>query len=179
MGPREEDHASAEPTPRSAYLLDWWSEARRHLGRIPSRRDLDPLDLGRLLGWLFLAEELPGRETFRFRLYGTLIADALGKDGTGQVIGPATFGAQWREISDLYARTLASHQPVVSRERIDHPAGFNLHIEVAHVPLAPAIDRPAMILGAFTILNGERTWRIPERSEMSWTILDGGRTVSK
>lgn len=60
-------------------LFDYWS-SRRTGGRLPSRRDIDPVDIPQLLPCLILVDVLPGRPVgFRFRLSGTRIAAVEGE----------------------------------------------------------------------------------------------------
>ncbi len=73
------------PHPKLTQLYDYWNSIRD--GRdMPSRRDMDPLDIPRLLAniVLFDVEHAPLR--FRFRLYGTALASIRGDDITGRYL---------------------------------------------------------------------------------------------
>lgn len=55
-------------------------------GRLPGRQHLDPIDIPRLIGWLFLIDvvrEAPGGMDFRYRLIGTRNVRLVGHDATG------------------------------------------------------------------------------------------------
>lgn len=72
----------AEPALRALYR--YWA-ARRGCGRVPTVRDIDPLDLPpRVLPWLFLFRREGGR--FRCILVGTGIVQLLGCDVTGRYL---------------------------------------------------------------------------------------------
>lgn len=57
-------------------LYDYW-DARRRDGRLPGRRDIDPLDLVFVLGNLVLVDVLREPLRFRYRLNGTNLEDAF------------------------------------------------------------------------------------------------------
>ena len=104
------------PDPRLRGLLDYW-ESRRGEREMPLRRDIDVLDLGPWLGNLMLIEVLEGGRDFRYRVYGSMLAQYYGRDLTGKttdVVRP--------EARDLvrqeYRAVLVDRQPVlVLRDR--------------------------------------------------------------
>lgn len=57
-------------------LYDYW-DARRRDGRLPGRRDIDPLDLVFVLGNLVLVDVLREPLRFRYRLNGTHLEEAF------------------------------------------------------------------------------------------------------
>ena len=61
----------------------YWDE-KRGQRRMPSRRDIDPLDIGRHLSNIILidVEQAPFR--LRYRLIGTTITEVMGRDSTGK-----------------------------------------------------------------------------------------------
>jgi hypothetical protein len=73
--------AFADPRPKS--LLALW-RAKRQGPRLPRRADFDPLALKPHLGWLCIAEVLPGRDDLCYRLIGSAIVDIVGRDVTGR-----------------------------------------------------------------------------------------------
>ena len=91
---------SVEPLPGSRPvlldLLAYW-ERKRGDRIMPTRADIDPLELKGHLGWLILVDVLPGLEDFRYRLVGTNIVHAVGRDSTG------------RTVRELYANTAAGY----------------------------------------------------------------------
>ena len=72
----------------ASYHLDlyrYW-EAKRGSGRkAPARRDLDPLEIVKLLPNVALVE--PEQDGYRWRLMGTAIASDFGRDLTGRIFG--------------------------------------------------------------------------------------------
>jgi hypothetical protein len=73
--------ALAAPRLKEA-LLYWQSKCA---GRaMPSRRDLDPLDMPKLLPYVMLYDVLPPPLDFRYRLIGTEARSILAQDYTGK-----------------------------------------------------------------------------------------------
>jgi len=68
--------------PRLRNLLAFW-EARRGDRTMPAREALDPLALWEWLGHLMLIEAVDGGQ-FRYRVYGTGLAEYHGRDLTGK-----------------------------------------------------------------------------------------------
>lgn len=76
------DFAAAIENDRLRRLYLYWDEKRRDR-RFPARRDLDPLDFPYALGKIMLIDVSYDPLKFRFRLYGTELADRMGIDVTG------------------------------------------------------------------------------------------------
>lgn len=71
--------------PRFQDLVAYWE--RKRAGRpLPLRKDIDPLELQAHLGSLNIIECLPGLVDFRYRLIGTNIVEAYGRDSTGKTV---------------------------------------------------------------------------------------------
>lgn len=68
---------------RQLYL--YW-DGKRAGRRFPARRDIDPLDLSFILGWLVLVDVFHEPLRFRFRLHGTMIVDTVRCDMTGKYL---------------------------------------------------------------------------------------------
>ena len=63
-------------------LYDYWQAKGGAEGRIPWRRDIDPLALAEILPNLMIVEAIDGR--WRYRLIGTRIVEFVGHDSTGK-----------------------------------------------------------------------------------------------
>jgi len=69
------------------YHLDlyrYWL-SKRGLRRMPSRRDIDPSDISRLLPYVGMVEKVD--DEFRYRLAGTALVQQFGRDFTGKTLG--------------------------------------------------------------------------------------------
>jgi hypothetical protein len=66
-------------------LYSYW-ESRRTPGKLPSRRDIDPTEIPKLLPNIWLIDVVPPVPRFRYRLIGTAVVEARGHDQTGSFI---------------------------------------------------------------------------------------------
>lgn len=65
--------------------MTWW-EATRGDRPMPVRDDLDPPDLRRLLSAIILLEWQPDADDFHYRVLGTGVTDAYGRNSTGRTV---------------------------------------------------------------------------------------------
>jgi hypothetical protein len=78
-----------QPFPSDSPLLRtlnayWWSI--KPAEGLPGRQHFDPLDVPRLLPWIYLFDVVPqpdGGRRYRFRLIGTGLVSTFGRDSTG------------------------------------------------------------------------------------------------
>ncbi len=93
-------------------VLDYW---QRRCGRrfAPSRADVDPLDLVRVLPRTMLADVLSDPLRFRYRLSGTTISGIHGKELTGRApldLEPVEYG---RMIDRHYLQCVTERRPLL------------------------------------------------------------------
>lgn len=100
---------------------------------MPSRSDIDPLDLRATLGWVTLVDRQGDRGCFRFRLVGTRISELTGIDLTGQSVSAMPLNKysgflmdrMWETVDRAYPTgsryALELHQRWVLMERVDLP----------------------------------------------------------
>jgi|GEM_PF-6303314 len=100
--------------PAQQELLSYWVSLRRDGERLPAYRHFDPIDVHRLLGDISVLDvhwsDAGDRPRFRFRLYGSRVAEARGKDLTGRWTDePGAFSphvhAHYQAAFDTVART--------------------------------------------------------------------------
>ena len=65
------------------WLISYWQSAGSDQG-LPSRRHIDPVDFGGLLGNIWVADVQPTPRRFRYRVVGTRIVEYLGREPTGK-----------------------------------------------------------------------------------------------
>lgn len=108
------ERVERESTPQKGRLMRYWLSLRD--GGYPDYRRFDPLDIPDLLGDLAVVEvERPGPR-FRFRLYGTRVAEIRGRDLTGLYIGePGVFPPDLNRLyRQSYVEVLEGGRPVFS-----------------------------------------------------------------
>jgi len=87
--------------PRLQEAYDYW-ERKASLRGLPSRLDIDPVEIPRLLPHLMLVDVLPPSQ-YRYRLIGTEIAAAQGMNATGKYVHEMLKDDGYRAyVLDLY-----------------------------------------------------------------------------
>ncbi|HEX2116857.1 MAG TPA: PAS domain-containing protein [Alphaproteobacteria bacterium] len=121
-----------QPSLRQLYA--YWDQKRRGR-RFPARADIDPLELGFVLGNLSLIDVLHEPLRFRFRLQGTMAVSRLGYDLTGKLVDEIP-DPEYRQITLATYRTIVEQgQPMraVREQMYDH----KIHrYEIVWLPLA-------------------------------------------
>lgn len=108
-------------------LHDYWKGKRGPWG-LPRRRDIDPLEIPRLLKYLLLLDiETLEPLRYRVRLAGTNFRQFFGRDLTGLSVdesqldgGLALMCRDWREVLRLRQPRWASIRQHVGRDGMDH-----------------------------------------------------------
>jgi len=86
----------------------WLAKAK---GKVPSRSDIDPVDVRELLPNLMMIDMLGDPVRFRYRLVGTRVVQYTGFDFTGRCLDEMVF--QGRDfIEQCYRRMLAEKRPI-------------------------------------------------------------------
>lgn len=122
--------------PRLQRLLGYW-QAHRHGDALPGRDDVDPLELGWILGDLSLVEvhRGDGGLRFRFRLIGSRVAARFGFDATGRWLEDFPGDTYRQHIGAAFAEVVARAGPFAERPNmvID---GMLHNYEILRLPLA-------------------------------------------
>ena len=94
---------------RIRKLNDYWQAKAK--GKVPSRSDIDPVDVRELLPNLMMIDMLGDPPRFRYRLVGTRVVQYTGFDFTGRCIDEMVF--QGRDFMEqCYRRMLAEKRPI-------------------------------------------------------------------
>jgi hypothetical protein len=121
--------------PEIRTLYDYWDGKRR--GRImPSRADLDPVDIPLLLQYVFLIDVARDPLALRYRVFGTALAALFRRDLTGLEIGAGSQPEHLPGILARYARILAERVPFFHRDRMREQANDFTTVERLIVPLS-------------------------------------------
>jgi hypothetical protein len=125
-------------------VYDYW-KAKRGTRRLPARRDIDPLDLGFVLGDIALVDVLYEPLRFRFRLDGTHQVQRFGFDMTGKLLDEYPDPEMRALIDASYRDVVASGRPTLRRRDLVAD-GRSFVYEVAILPMTVAGDRVEMLL---------------------------------
>jgi hypothetical protein len=131
---------------RLRRLLAYW-QSRRRGDALPGRADMDPLDLGWILGDVSLVEVHPGSTgpRFRFRLVGSRVAARFGFDPTGRWLEDFPGDDYPHHIGRAFAEVAARAMPFAERPNmvID---GMLHNYEILRLPLAADGRRVDMLM---------------------------------
>lgn len=102
--------------PRLDGLYQYWLK-RRGERRLPPRRDMLPEEMREFLGYIVLVDVTEPPHRFRFRLVGTEISNAYGRDMTGLYVDDITTAAYREMLLDHYGRAVDTAEPALHRLR--------------------------------------------------------------
>lgn len=102
----------------------YW-QARRGAHGMPGRADIRPEDLSHSLGWINLIDVRPRMPVFRFRLVGTDIVQAYGRDVTGRGVRDLTPPDYAELIHAAFAEAVRQRRPVLHELRFSD--GWKTH----------------------------------------------------
>lgn len=130
----------------SKDLFKYW-ETLRGSRAAPERGEIEPAEIRSILGDTFILEISMQFRTVSFRLAGTRLCSAYGRELKG--LG---FLALWSEddnydVAKLVSRVYRDNQPVLIGYAAQNGSGRFLEYEMLLLPLAKAADGNARILG--------------------------------
>lgn len=133
----------------SRKLFDYWNTLRGSRPA-PERSEIEPSDIRSILGDTFILEVSMQYRTVAFRLAGTRLCAAHGRELKG--LG---FLALWSEddnyeIAKSIARVYRDMTPILLSYTAQSATGRTLEYEAVILPLAPAADGNARVLGIAT-----------------------------
>lgn len=126
-------------------LLAIWQTARQ--GRsMPSRQDLTPQLLRQHLGWLHMLDVIDEPLNFRFRLYGSRIADVLGHDATGKLLSEAFHGDFFDAVLPAFQDLVHDKRPLMLKSTGGGANKEFLPVTSLMLPLSDDDDRVDVVL---------------------------------
>jgi len=129
-------------------VLAYWI-AKRGARSMPRRRDLDPLEFPpRILPNLQIIDVIDGGARFRYRLVGTALVDAYGRDFSGQYPDQMFSDARLNFTQSIYRAVCHSKNPLFSRSKYHTPKNADLFAIRLYVPLSDDDTDVHHILGA-------------------------------
>ena len=142
--------------PKIRQLHDYWRHIHPAPGRLPGRQHFDPLQVHALLPSLWLLDVVRTPLRFRYRLVGTRITDALGRDTTGLWLDDVHIDFHPGSPTYRHYLSVAEHgQPSWRRGRPVFMAYSERCTEIERLLLPLARDGTTVdIIVALTILFG-------------------------
>jgi hypothetical protein len=132
--------------------LAYW-QAKRGTRSMPARRDIDPVEIPKLLPHVQLIEIMPDGRS-RYRLVGTVLVNAFGRDYTGEYAGELFDGARGRSIIEHHRAVCIAGQPVFVRSHYATKKKVDLIANRLYLPLSDNDLDVNMILGVLTLKFG-------------------------
>lgn len=101
--------------PKLQQLFDYWG-SKRGARKMPSRADIDPLELGFIIGNVILVDVIEGDPPrFRIRLHGTNLTERVGYELTGKLLDELP-QIEFRELSRLsFTKVSNTGKPLQAR----------------------------------------------------------------
>jgi hypothetical protein len=149
--------------PRLRRFHDYWlSKTRGEL--LPSRQDIDPVEIPELLPWMMLIDPVPVPDghRFRVRLVGTGIVTRVGRDATGKWYDELFTPADVARFSAIYTEVIGSGRP--HHFHSDYDVGLirgreHIRYERLLCPLATDGTNVDMLAGVVVFLEGLKRTR--------------------
>jgi hypothetical protein len=141
------------PAPQLTALHDYW-DAKRRPGRLPSRADIRPEEIHRLLPHLVLYDVLrPERVEgdgydFRARLVGTAVSQLFGREITGRKLSEVADLIDFVRVQRRLGAVVDCRGPESGISRVHHPERAFLKFAHLTLPLAGDGQTVDMLLGA-------------------------------
>jgi hypothetical protein len=136
-------------------VLRYWLQ-KRGARLLPSRRDIDPLEMAPdLLPHLLLTDLLDRGTRVRFRLVGTNLVKRLGFDPTGRYLEGEMKGGWWDTLAALHRLAYAERAPLYGESELTWDSGRRLEARLLLLPLSQDGPDPAIALGAVVFATAE------------------------
>ncbi len=126
-------------------LYRYWHSKRE--GRLmPSRRDIDPIEMKAWLAHMVLVDVLPTEPRFVYRLVGTGEVAQRRRDPTGRPVAEAFFAESAEKALQQYDTVVTSREPLFFNEPYPTPLGKVAHDDILYLPLSDDGETVNMIM---------------------------------
>lgn len=130
-------HGMSEVAQSSIHIhfYRYW-RCKRGRRSMPSRDDIDPADIPALLPYISIVHRIDGQ--YRFRLFGSEMAEQFGRDLTGYVVGSGASNAP-QAIAALHAvgeQVYTGARPLFATGRHLTRSGVTQHVSTLLLPLS-------------------------------------------
>jgi hypothetical protein len=157
--------------------LAYWRN-KRGSRSMPARRDVDPVEIWKLLPHVQLIEIMPDGRS-RYRLVGTLLAKAYGRDYTGKYAGELFDGKRGQSIVEHHRAVCLARQPAFVRSRYITENDLDLIANRLYLPLSDNDLDVNIIFGVLTLKYATMApapgeWGAARFTAADIEIVDGG-----
>jgi hypothetical protein len=138
--------------PILAEALAYW-QRKRGSRSMPPRRDIDPVEIPKLLPHIELVQIMPDGRS-RFRLVGTLLVKAFGRDYTRRYADELFDGPRGETIVAQHRTVCVAGHPIFTRSRYLTEKRTDLIANRLSLPLSDNDLDVNMILAVLTLQHG-------------------------
>lgn len=134
-----EEFAAKLMVPEHREFFDYW-RSKVSDGELPSRQDIDPIEVPRLLPWIILYEVAwqDGKPRFRFRLVGTGNVQRYGRDASGKWFEEVYSGDILAKQLAVFGAVATNGRPHLSHQTL--PVADKEHVTYHRLILPLATD---------------------------------------
>ncbi len=153
---QSETNPDLSDNPEFAALRAYW-DGKRNGRAMPSRSEVDPIEMQQFLGNLFIVEALTEIVDFRYRLIGSNLVPYYGQDTTGWTVTQVFSKVDPRFVERVisgYGRVLSEAIVLRARGRLFWGEKNFIRYDSIHFPLLNKEAVPGLILG---MLVGEKS----------------------
>jgi hypothetical protein len=111
------DHGSLPPSEMLVGLYRYW-DGKRAGRSMPSRDDIDPLDIRDCMPSLIICDVETAPLRFRYRLIGTRLTELVHRDVTGRYMDESLYGDNIEVVKEPFVETYETRAPVVVSGRL-------------------------------------------------------------
>ena len=133
----------------------YWDE-KRGRRQMPSRADIDPLELKPHLGSLCLIEVQHRPLRMRYRLIGTEITKAMNRDSTGRWFHEIYHPALLADVERSYQWLIEHRRPLRAHGEAYYPDKNFYDYEIVQLPLASDGETVDMVLAKLVFRMAQR-----------------------
>lgn len=121
--------------PSIVAITAYWREKAGQRS-MPSRADIDPVDLKAHLPGISLVDVVPDARRFVYRLVGTYQVAQRGADPTGRSVLDAFYGADQEETVSVYEYVVRNKRPFCYSGPYNAPDGLIEDEDIVFLPLS-------------------------------------------
>ena len=152
------DAGSLTPSEMLIGVFNYW-DAKRAGRRMPSRDDIDPVDIPHYMPSVILCDVEPAPLRFRYRLIGTRLTELVHRDVTGHYIDESLYGDNVDVVKGPFLEAYQTRAPVAVRGRL---SWNNVERQAAGLSLPLSGDGETVNMVMFTVDVGDLNPLLPD-----------------
>lgn len=136
--------SDAHPTIQALYA--YWDRKRADRS-MPSRADIEPLDIAALMPQVFIVDAGAEDVKLTYRLFGTGLVSLFGREMTGRPVAEGLPTPAAEEALDRYRTVIRERRPLYHQARLHEPRNDYTEVDRLLLPLSRNDIRVDMVMG--------------------------------